>query len=718
LAPPVALLPQDTIGPWDEASVTDFGREELRGETQLEVRHRDSVRLRVLEKTCHRSHPDRPKVTDCGLLVRFSVTDIDLNAAWGSNSTVEETNSIKDGREGIELGLETVERQVEPGVPVREISVEPNLRKLFNQSEGSPGILGQRGAMGFYVERYPGFGTRRHYLFKQESGFIIALEASPDHQRATDEAEFGPASSLIDKPSRRGVDAEGGRNQTKFATPSRVGALNSSITRRPRRFQHVVLISLGTGTPKGKSPGRSHVQIETQTRGERSHQRIPRWDSSRAQCMPSPYFDTMLTGMQLCTTEGGAMELDLSDASVLLRADVVEDPRPFYEELRRKAPVWQVPGQDTFLVSDPILIREVVRRPADFSSNLVSILHNDGNGCPVAYAMARFGDPVHVLSTADQPLHTRHRKLLQTHMNPATVAGLAPAVAAFVGESLAPMLDAERVDFVTAFGDVVPTKTVCELIGLPPEDAQWIISTVSAIGALLDGVTELEGMVPAVQAAFDLLMYVQGQVDAALAVSSSQRSGLLAVFADGIETGAIDAGEARDMLLVLVSAGTETTASLLSTAVETLARNPEFQEKLRRDPALIPDAIEDILRTDGPFQFHYRATPHDTELGGTAIPANSRVLLMWAAANLPLEEASGRDLDNSESRGPAPHFAFGKGLHFCIGAPVARLEARIALEQILEQSSSIALVPDAQPTRRPSIFIRRHASLPIVITRA
>jgi cytochrome P450 len=238
------------------------------------------------------------------------------------------------------------------------------------------------------------------------------------------------------------------------------------------------------------------------------------------------------------------------------------------------------------------------------------------------------------------------------------------------------------------------------------------------MGALLDGVTEIDGMGPAVQAAFDLLMYVQGQIDAALTVTPAQRSGLLAVFADGIESGAIDAGEARDMLLVLVSAGTETTASLLSTAVETLARNPELQEKLRRDPTLIPDAVEDILRTDGPFQFHYRATPHDTELGGTAIPANSRVLLMWAAANLPLEEASSHPFDSSESRGPAPHFAFGKGLHFCIGAPVARLEARVALQQILEQTTSLALAPAVQPTRRPSIFIRRHASLPIVVTQA
>ena len=89
--------------------------------------------------------------------------------------------------------------------------------------------------------------------------------------------------------------------------------------------------------------------------------------------------------------------------------------------------------------------------------------------------MAPFGDPVHVLSTADPPLHTRHRKLLQSHLSPATVAALEPAVTRIVAEYLDPILDAGTVDFVAAFGDLVPARTVCELIGLPPDDAPWIV---------------------------------------------------------------------------------------------------------------------------------------------------------------------------------------------------------------------------------------------------
>jgi len=409
------------------------------------------------------------------------------------------------------------------------------------------------------------------------------------------------------------------------------------------------------------------------------------------------------------------MDIDLQDPGLLLREDVLDDPGRFYDTLRREAPVWQLPGLDTYLVSDPALIREAVGRPEDFSSNLVSVLHDDGNGCPVAFPIAPYGDPIHVLSTADPPLHTRHRKFLQPHVSPAAVADLEPAVSRIVDEYLTPALAAGRVDIVATFSDPVPARTICEVVGLPPEDVPRVLAFASGTGGLLDGVTDLDGMHRAATSAFELTIFVLDRLEAALKRPASERSGLLAVFADGIEAGDVTANEVRDMLVVLVTAGSETTASLLATAIETLARDPELQERLRREPDRIPDAIEDILRAAGPFQFHYRYTPNDTTLGGTRIPAHSQVLLMWAAANRPAPGAAPTPPDDDPTRGPAPHFAFGRGLHFCIGAPVARLETRLALEQLLARTTSITLDPERPPTRRPSIFIRRHASLDIVV---
>ena len=247
------------------------------------------------------------------------------------------------------------------------------------------------------------------------------------------------------------------------------------------------------------------------------------------------------------------MDVDLTDAGMLLRPDLLDDPRPFYDQLRAAAPVWQIPGQNTFLVSDPALVRDAVGRPEDFSSNLVSLLHDDGTGCPVAYPMAPFGDPVHVLPTADPPLHTRHRKLLQSHLSPATVAELEPAITGIVDELLSAVIGTGTVEVVSAFTDAVPARTICELIGLPSADVPLILDLVGRTGALLDGVTDAAGMHDAMHAAIALAVHVQEAMDTAIALPVAERRGLLAVFADAIEAGDVDVGEVRDMLVVLSS---------------------------------------------------------------------------------------------------------------------------------------------------------------------
>ena len=403
------------------------------------------------------------------------------------------------------------------------------------------------------------------------------------------------------------------------------------------------------------------------------------------------------------------LPIDLDDPGVLLRDDVLDDPRAFHETLRREAPVWRIPGQDTYVVSSPTLVREVVRRTDDFSSNLVSIVHDDGSGRPVPFGMAPFRDPINVLSTADPPDHTAHRALLQPALSPAALAALEPRVHAIVEEQFAPLLARRGGDLVADFSDVVPARTICAIIGIPDAEAPRVIDLVAGTGALLDGVTDPDGMVTAMGRAGELYTFVSDRLGRALERVPGERSGLLAVLGEGISNGTFTVNDVHSVLLTLVSAGSDTTASLLATATERLARDQDRQSALRREPARIPDAIDDILRDAGPFQFHYRYVPHDTVLGDVVIPAHSRVMVMWAAANLSESDAS-----NTDGRMP-PHFAFGRGIHFCIGAPVARLEARIALEHMLSTTSAIRLDPERPPTRRPSIFMRRHRTLDLVI---
>jgi cytochrome P450 len=186
-----------------------------------------------------------------------------------------------------------------------------------------------------------------------------------------------------------------------------------------------------------------------------------------------------------------------------------------------------------------------------------------------------------------------------------------------------------------------------------------------------------------------------------------------------VDAGAVDAGEvtfdeAVGMLLQMLSAGTDTTTSLIGRGARFLAEHDDVQDQLRDDPARIPTFVEEILRVDGPFRFHYRAARHDTELGGVRIPAGARLMLMWAAANLDEVTAPDPARVDLDRTGKKSHFAFGRGIHFCIGAPLARLEARVALEQLLVRTTQIRLDPDHPPRYRPTIFLRRLADLDVL----
>lgn len=169
---------------------------------------------------------------------------------------------------------------------------------------------------------------------------------------------------------------------------------------------------------------------------------------------------------------------DLDDPQLLFSEKVLADPSPLYDQLRRHAPVWRIPGQDSYLVSDPGLIREAVGRTSEFSSNLVSLLYRDEDGGPISFDMAPLGDPIHVLAVADPPTHAAHRKLLQPHLSPEAVRSLAEDIRQFADEGLDPLLTAQGGDVVAALTNPLPAQVVCRLIGLPTEDAERLVQAV------------------------------------------------------------------------------------------------------------------------------------------------------------------------------------------------------------------------------------------------
>jgi cytochrome P450 len=204
---------------------------------------------------------------------------------------------------------------------------------------------------------------------------------------------------------------------------------------------------------------------------------------------------------------------------------------------------------------------------------------------------------------------------------------------------------------------------------------------------------------------------------AARASADPDPSTVIGVCAAAVAGGELDDLEAFGILGLLLAAGGESTTSLLGTGVRILAERPDLQERLRQTPELIPTFVEEACRVDPPFKGHYRVVRSDTELGGVHLPTGSRLVLSWPAANRdPQVYPAADDVDLDRST-PRNHVGFGWGIHLCIGAPLARLEARVVLEQLLTRTSGVALAVDPRALRHhQSLMVRRLVSLPLTLS--
>jgi cytochrome P450 len=184
-----------------------------------------------------------------------------------------------------------------------------------------------------------------------------------------------------------------------------------------------------------------------------------------------------------------------------------------------------------------------------------------------------------------------------------------------------------------------------------------------------------------------------------------------------VQAGQLTVEEAEFNLMVMVGAGAETTTSLIGLAIAQLAERPALQADLRRDPAKVPAFIEEVLRWDSPFRYHPRTAARATRLGGKEIAEGALLLLLWASAN---RDGAVFDRPDDFVIGRAnahQHFGFGRGIHHCVGAALARLEAQIVVTRLLERTDSVALDASAKPQWSESIWIHRHDSLPILMDR-
>jgi cytochrome P450 len=205
--------------------------------------------------------------------------------------------------------------------------------------------------------------------------------------------------------------------------------------------------------------------------------------------------------------------------------------------------------------------------------------------------------------------------------------------------------------------------------------------------------------------------WIAGQLQAALEAPGDD---LLGAVARSVHSGVFTFENAVVVLHTLLSAGGESTSSLLGNATRILAEHPDLQQQLRADRTLLPAFIEEALRLEAPFRHHLRVAHADTELAGTPIPNGSTLLMLWSAANRDPAEYDRPDEVVLHREVPRHHVAFGRGIHHCVGAPLARIEAKVVLETLLDRTEHFEFA--GEPRWVNSLMVRRHAALPLQCT--
>ena len=381
-----------------------------------------------------------------------------------------------------------------------------------------------------------------------------------------------------------------------------------------------------------------------------------------------------------------------------LTDDVRRNPYPFYEQLRTHSPVLHVPGVDLWLLFDYESVKRALTEHDAFSSAVA----------PTTSITSQW------LVFSDPPRHTKLRGLIMRAFTPRAVASLEPRIQHLSRQLLAPGLERGALDLAEDFAVPLPLMVIAELFGVPVEDrprfTRWS-ATIMALGYAISGGEEAERAASDFAAVtVEMREYLASLIEQRRAAPKDDL--LTRLVQAEVEGERLTEEELLAFFQLLISAGHETTTNLINNAILCFLEHPDQLTRLRQEPHLLPSAIEEVLRYRSPVQAVFRAPRREVTLHGQTIPAGKLMMTVIGSANrdpLKFQDADRFDI----TRDPNPHIAFGHGLHFCIGAPLSRLEARIALSTFLEQVKHFELASSEPWEPRRAIHVHGPTHLPL-----
>ncbi|MEL6890868.1 MAG: cytochrome P450 [Actinomycetota bacterium] len=416
---------------------------------------------------------------------------------------------------------------------------------------------------------------------------------------------------------------------------------------------------------------------------------------------------------------------------------VQQCPHAYYAKMRETTPVFHVPGTDIYMVTRHDLVVPILRDTATFSSSFTTAgVKPDAELSAKMKEIQDEGWPaVPTMLTIDPPHHTRFRSTVATYFTPKTMATLREPVTAIVDRLIDELpADGETFDVVTALNVPVPIEAIAQVLNVPTDRMddfkRWSDDFIAPIGSNPPEERRLE----ALRGTIEFQHYFAEQLERRRAEPVGDLMSDLVQARIEADPGDADAGHEVDAegkrglamaeMLSIVSqllvAGNETTTKSLTEGVRLLAEHPEVWERLRADPAgYAPSVVEEVLRLSTPTQGMFRIVTEDTEIDGVPIPKDARLVVMYAGANRDPEVFGEPDSFDPDREGLMKHhLAFGKGIHFCLGAPLSRLEMAIVFERLATRLRSITLADENEYRYFPSFMLRGLTDLHVSIERS
>lgn len=401
------------------------------------------------------------------------------------------------------------------------------------------------------------------------------------------------------------------------------------------------------------------------------------------------------------------------DATVFdpLSAEYLADPYPYMNAARNFAPAFYSDQLDHWIVTRHADIKVVFRDPSVFSaSNANSPLRQP---CPhAAKALVDGGyGAVPTLANVDPPAHSRVRRLAAAAFTNRRVAGMEPVIRQLVKDFLRDFSTKGRADLVGDLAWSLPAQVLFRVLGLDDEHLETIKTGSWNRILFVYGYPDDETQIEAARGLAEFWTFIEALVSERAA---SRRDDYISALleAETAEDGRLTQAEVATVSLNLLFAGHETTTGMLGSGLRRLLEHETAWSELIEDPARVPNAIEEILRFDSSVIAWRRQTTKDTDIGGVTIPEGARLLLMLGSANRDpdvFDRPDEFDIDRSNAR---DHLSFGHGVHLCLGAPLARLQGRIVLEELTTALPGLSLDQTEPYEFAPNISFRGPLSLP------